>query len=104
MSCNPDCWQSLQFVSQCSWLFVPCRVMPCYMLCGLRYPIFAGGLLSNWQLIEGMKETFCYTAQDYGGLLQQALAEPSTAGEALGRLAMLLIAFQCLCRVLREWG
>jgi hypothetical protein len=45
-----------------------------------RYPAFAGGLLSNWQLVEGMKESCCYQAQDYGGLLQKAMAEPATAG------------------------
>lgn len=74
----------------CSMLASACCVTVCHaasccamLCCGPRYPIFAGGLLSNWQLLEGMKETFCYTAQDYGGLLQQALAEPSTAGEAL---------------------
>ena len=45
-----------------------------------RYPAFAGGLLSNWQLIDGMKESCCYQAQDYGGLLQKAMGEPATAG------------------------
>jgi hypothetical protein len=61
----------------------------CCVLLACRYPAFAGGLLSNWQLVEGMKEGFCYSAQDYGGLLQKALAEPSTAGEGF----LLLLSF-----------
>lgn len=58
---------------------IACCAVCCVLAC--RYPAFAGGLLSNWQLVEGMKESFCYSAQDYGGLLQKAAAEPSTAGE-----------------------
>lgn len=62
-----------------------CCVLCCLLAC--RYPAFAGSLLSNWQLVEGMKESFCYSAQDYGGLLQKAAAEPSTAGEGFALLS-----------------
>lgn len=59
---------------------MPCHAVLCCAMLLPRYPTAAGGLLGNWQLVEGMKESFCFSAQDYGGLLQKALAEPTTAG------------------------
>jgi hypothetical protein len=41
----------------------------------------AGGLLGNWQLVEALKESFCFDAGDYREQLRAAADQPHTAGK-----------------------
>ena len=47
-----------------------------------------------------MKEAFCYTATDYGGLLNKALAEPATAGVLVNQVKQFAAAVK---REVLQW-
>jgi hypothetical protein len=49
-------------------------------LLALQAPLHAGGLLSNWQLVEALKEGFCFAAGDYRQQLRASADQPHTAG------------------------
>jgi hypothetical protein len=53
------------------------------LLC-LQAPLHAGGLLGNWQLMEALKEGFCFAAGDYREQLRAAADQPHTAGVLAG--------------------
>jgi hypothetical protein len=40
----------------------------------------ARGLLHNWQLVEALKEGFCFATGDYREQLRAAADQPHTAG------------------------
>jgi hypothetical protein len=42
-----------------------------------------GVLLGNWQLVEALKEGFCFAAGDYREQLRAAADQPHTAGMPL---------------------
>ncbi|WIA16703.1 hypothetical protein OEZ85_013359 [Tetradesmus obliquus] len=49
-------------------------------LLSLQAPLHSGGLLANWQLVEALKENFCFAAGDYREQLRAAADQPHSAG------------------------
>ncbi|KAF6254511.1 actin-domain-containing protein [Scenedesmus sp. NREL 46B-D3] len=61
-------------------------------LLGLQAPAGAGGLLGNWQLLEALKEGFCFAAGDYRQQLRAAADQPHTAGGLAVRVQLPFVA------------